>query len=276
MRSDDSFITSKWEKWNKHLASRQFDREKFTGLIIIEKDKHIRNLIYDMVDHILSVSKPVKILLFGSRARGDAEPNSDIDLAVIFESKRECLSKKYYDMTNMLKEISPVDVDIKTMTVKYFKNNRENMAEMYYYMARDSIILYQRGNEDLYACLKRARDALYGMHISSTKNNSLPYVVIRMSLASTFLAGYRQIPANISNLCNLVEQLPVDWNIRNLCNKDELDSVIKNIKHASGARAVKDFTSSYATSKKLYESILTECIDRGLLLVDQIKELEVY
>ena len=39
-------------------------------------------LANEIVARILTVARPEAILLFGSRARGDAEPRSDIDLAV--------------------------------------------------------------------------------------------------------------------------------------------------------------------------------------------------
>ena len=40
------------------------------------------SLINDIVGRILAVAQPQRILLFGSRARGDADPRSDIDIAV--------------------------------------------------------------------------------------------------------------------------------------------------------------------------------------------------
>ena len=44
------------------------------------------NLIDDIVRRILETAQLEKIILFGSRARGDARPNSDFDLLVIKES----------------------------------------------------------------------------------------------------------------------------------------------------------------------------------------------
>ncbi|MGA3323097.1 MAG: nucleotidyltransferase domain-containing protein [Terriglobia bacterium] len=44
------------------------------------------NLIDDIVRRIVETAHPEKIILFGSRARGDARPNSDFDLLVIKES----------------------------------------------------------------------------------------------------------------------------------------------------------------------------------------------
>ena len=43
-------------------------------------------LISDIVRRIVETAQPEKIILFGSRARGDARPDSDIDLLVIQES----------------------------------------------------------------------------------------------------------------------------------------------------------------------------------------------
>jgi predicted nucleotidyltransferase len=43
-------------------------------------------LLQDIVHRILSVGSPHKIVLFGSRARGEARPNSDLDLLIIEDS----------------------------------------------------------------------------------------------------------------------------------------------------------------------------------------------
>jgi len=44
------------------------------------------DLIGDIVRRIVQTAQPEKIILFGSRARGDARPNSDFDVLVIKES----------------------------------------------------------------------------------------------------------------------------------------------------------------------------------------------
>lgn len=45
-----------------------------------------RNVIADIVQRIVVTAQPDKIILFGSRARGDARPDSDFDILVIKES----------------------------------------------------------------------------------------------------------------------------------------------------------------------------------------------
>jgi len=39
-----------------------------------------------VVERIVKAFNPVKIILFGSRARGDAKPDSDVDLLVVLDS----------------------------------------------------------------------------------------------------------------------------------------------------------------------------------------------
>jgi len=43
-------------------------------------------LIAEMVRRICGVGRPLKVILFGSQARGDAKPGSDIDILIIEES----------------------------------------------------------------------------------------------------------------------------------------------------------------------------------------------
>lgn len=52
---------------------------------MIQIDDGLRKVI---VSRIVSVAQPEKIILFGSRARGTAHPDSDIDLLVIAQSEQ--------------------------------------------------------------------------------------------------------------------------------------------------------------------------------------------
>ena len=54
-------------------------------------------LIATMTERIVSGFKPVQILLFGSYARGDAHPQSDVDLLVVFS---ECANKRKLPLTS--------------------------------------------------------------------------------------------------------------------------------------------------------------------------------
>ncbi|MBL8054791.1 MAG: nucleotidyltransferase domain-containing protein [Nitrospira sp.] len=44
-------------------------------------------LLVEVVRRILTVGSPIKIVMFGSHAKGTAHPNSDLDLLIIEESE---------------------------------------------------------------------------------------------------------------------------------------------------------------------------------------------
>ncbi len=73
-----------------------------------------QQLLDEVVKQITAVGSPIKIVMFGSRARGDAQFDSDLDLLVIEESDLPTYKRapRYY---LALREISiPKDIVVRT------------------------------------------------------------------------------------------------------------------------------------------------------------------
>jgi uncharacterized protein len=68
-------------------------------------------LLTEIIHRVTDAGSPLKIVLFGSQARGDAHPSSDLDLLVIEESNvpRYKRAPRYY---RALAGVSPTKKDI--------------------------------------------------------------------------------------------------------------------------------------------------------------------
>lgn len=75
------------------------------------------DLLNDLVSRIRRVVDPVRIVLFGSSARGTAGPDSDLDVLVVVKSglpRREIAMKMYREMVGLGQ---PVDLVVVHDTV---------------------------------------------------------------------------------------------------------------------------------------------------------------
>ena len=97
--------------------------------------------LQDLIRRIVEVSHPLRVLLFGSFARGKAGPYSDIDVLVVVEegSHRRHTAQRIY--RNLLGFGAPVDVVVAT------PSDLELYAESAGLVYREAI----RDGRDLYA-----------------------------------------------------------------------------------------------------------------------------
>jgi len=76
-------------------------------------------LLEEIVTKITAVGSPLKIVLFGSRARGDAKPDSDLDLLVIEESEASTFKTASRYHVALAEIRIPKDVIVHTPTEIY-------------------------------------------------------------------------------------------------------------------------------------------------------------
>ena len=71
------------------LAGRLFGRKRAPnnlGLFLTQEDA-----LQALTDHLVFAFQPLEVWLFGSRARGDARPDSDFDLLLVFDRPYDAL-----------------------------------------------------------------------------------------------------------------------------------------------------------------------------------------
>ncbi|MBL7129504.1 MAG: nucleotidyltransferase domain-containing protein [Ignavibacteria bacterium] len=111
----------------------------------LNKNSHyvdIKNIKVEILK-IVKYFQPEKIILFGSYAKGNPEPDSDVDLLVIIETKKSTWDISV-EISIMLKHSFPIDIVVRTPKEI---NKRLNHGD---YFIKDIIengkILYERNH----------------------------------------------------------------------------------------------------------------------------------
>ena len=100
------------------------------------------DVISIMVNRIITKFQPLRIILFGSQARGDATESSDIDLLVIMKNV-ENKHQTTVAITRLLKDM-PISKDIIVSTPDEIERLQDVVGTISYIAAREGKIIYER------------------------------------------------------------------------------------------------------------------------------------
>lgn len=102
----------------------------------------VQETIREMVRRIAAQFHPDKIILFGPHARGEAGPDSDVDLLVVMPvegSKRQKASEIDMALADRL-----VPLDLLVVTPEEFERGRDQIGSVLQPAAREGRVLYDR------------------------------------------------------------------------------------------------------------------------------------
>lgn len=104
---------------------------------------NVEHAIKRMVDRIVRQFHPERVILFGSHARGEAGPDSDVDLLVVMPVKG-LKHKKQVEVRVALHDIR-VPKDIIVTTPEDFVWRKDIAGTIEYPAVREGRVLYVRG-----------------------------------------------------------------------------------------------------------------------------------
>ena len=99
-------------------------------------------LISTMTERIVRDFHPIQIVLFGSHARGDAHPQSDVDLLVVFSELAD-KRKTAVDIRRALADL-PVAKDVLVTTSEELARQHDWVGTVLRAAKREGEILYER------------------------------------------------------------------------------------------------------------------------------------
>jgi predicted nucleotidyltransferase len=99
-------------------------------------------ILDEIVERLVALSAPVKIILFGSNARGEAQPDSDLDLIVVEEEVTE-QQDEVLRLDRALSDLM-LPIDLIVVSETQLKRYGTVPGTVYYHSLREGRVLYAR------------------------------------------------------------------------------------------------------------------------------------
>jgi predicted nucleotidyltransferase len=100
------------------------------------------DLLPEITRRILEMSKPEKIILFGSYARGEQNPDSDVDLMVVVDQVKSTRSESVR-LRGALRGLL-VPIDILVATTEQLNRHQNTIGLIYRSVLEEGKVIYER------------------------------------------------------------------------------------------------------------------------------------
>lgn len=99
------------------------------------------SLITEIVKRLVASAHPRKVILFGSYARGNPGPDSDIDILVI----EDTVQSRFKEMVRLRRTLRgiPIPIDVLVISKEEFEARAQVPSTVYYWVNREGRVLYE-------------------------------------------------------------------------------------------------------------------------------------
>ncbi len=103
----------------------------------------LRSMVPSIVDEIVARVHPVRVILFGSVARGEERADSDLDLLVVLDQVDPAVRAHLMGQIR-LAITAPASIDILVTDVDEFEGRKNVNGSIFYWPAREGEVVYER------------------------------------------------------------------------------------------------------------------------------------
>ena len=103
-----------------------------------------RSLLQQVVEALRAAGQPERVILFGSRARGDARPDSDFDLLIVQSAQPG--SSRWQELRRLRQALRPLPIakDLLLFRPAEFEYWRQSLNHVVGRALREGRLLYER------------------------------------------------------------------------------------------------------------------------------------
>lgn len=123
----------------KHVWSNTFAKEKGAGIMT---DAETKRVLDEMIQRIITLFQPERIILFGSYAKGQTNSDSDLDLLVVMPVEGSRRGKANEIDLALADRLVPLDVVV--VTPEQFEQQRNTPGSIIREAAHEGKTLYER------------------------------------------------------------------------------------------------------------------------------------
>ena len=105
----------------------------------------LREALPSVVDEVVAACDPVQVILFGSVARGDDGPDSDLDLLVVLDSVEQLQRRRVMrHIRSAIQTFGPIDLLV--VDRDELKSQRADVGSAVYWPLREGRVVYRRSD----------------------------------------------------------------------------------------------------------------------------------